>query len=326
MGNIKTEHISEVLDQSLNDIFTNQKNWEEANIVPTGFKDLDNTLKGFQNGELILLAGQPRMGKNIFSAQIGLNLAQKLKIKNDTSDTKEEIVIFISLDYSASMFCQNFLKIKNPLACSSLKLKPDETDSLLQTAVELQTLPIYIASTWNCTSETIAEILFALSKQKKIRLLVINYLELIQKLPNQDSNHIIWELKMLAWSFNVPILVSAQLGRKLKRKNKRPLLKDLHKLKNIALLADKIVFIYREFYYLKRNEPVKRKCETLKHFQKRYIQWNDDIIRKGKTAEIIIAKNSNKPTGTVFLSFDPQQGFFSNCPPHTDTTLSSKQP
>jgi replicative DNA helicase len=115
----------------------------------------------------------------------------------------------------------------------------------------------------------------------------------------QEVTEITTGLKALAKELNVPIIALSQLSRQVEnRDDKRPQLSDLRESGSIEQDADVVMFVYREEYYLKNQEP---KLGT-----EEYIKWEGAMNEVRGKAEVIIAKQRHGPTGTVSLGFEGQ--------------------
>ena len=113
----------------------------------------------------------------------------------------------------------------------------------------------------------------------------------------QEVSEITVGLKALAKELNVPIVALSQLSRQLEnRDDKRPQLADLRESGSIEQDADVVMFVYREEYYLGRQEP---RPNTQEHFD-----WQENMNRVNGIAEVIIGKQRHGPTGTVQLQFE----------------------
>ena len=144
-------------------------------------------------------------------------------------------------------------------------------------------------------SYTINDIYENSHKSKKdIELIIIDYLQLIQfdksKLLSRDNEitEILKKLKILAKELNIPIIITSQLSRKVeKRDDKRPNITDfVHSEHGILTYSDKILFLYRDFYYNEKN--------------------------KSNITDIIVSRNNDGSVGTIKLEWIPEYRIFSN--------------
>ena len=140
-----------------------------------------------------------------------------------------------------------------------------------------------------------------------IKLVLIDYLQLIKPESNRDNrvnelSEITRNLKQLAKEFDLPVISLSQLSRQVEnRDDKRPLLSDLES-GSIEQDADVVMFIYRESYYLQRNEPTRGADETQESYQKKHDSWKDRNEEVFNKAELIVAKQRNGPTGRLIYT------------------------
>jgi replicative DNA helicase len=121
----------------------------------------------------------------------------------------------------------------------------------------------------------------------------------------QEVSEITQGLKAIAKELNIPVIALSQLSRAVEqREDKRPMLSDLRESGAIEQDADIVMFIYREDYYLMRQEP---KAGTEKH-----VEWQKKLSDIHNIVEIIIAKHRNGPIGTVSLFYDTNHSKFKN--------------
>ena len=116
-------------------------------------------------------------------------------------------------------------------------------------------------------------------------------------------------LKALAKELSVPVIALSQLSRQVEqRDDKRPQLSDLRESGSIEQDADAVLFVYRESYYLERQEP----DDAGEKFQ----EWQEKMDRLRNVAEVIISKQRHGPIGKVELHFDSRITKFSNLERH----------
>jgi replicative DNA helicase len=248
--------------------------------IPTGFSNLDQILAGLQQGDLILLASRPSLGKTALS----LNIARHVAVKE-----KLPVGIF-SLEMSREQIVDRLIAAQAGVSLWKLrtgKLSTDEEFGALQEALEvLSEAPIYIDDTPGSTVLRMRAMARRLQAKKGLALLVIDYLQLIQPLNPQESvvqqiTEISRALKGLAKELKIPILAISQLSRAVEhRVDQRPRLSDLRESGSLEQESDVVLFIYRE-------DKVK------------------PTTPRQNIADIIIAKHRNGPVGQVELYFDP---------------------
>jgi replicative DNA helicase len=151
-----------------------------------------------------------------------------------------------------------------------------------------------------------------LKRTEKLGLIVVDYLQLMSPGPGsrndgrvQEISEITRGLKTLAKELDVPVLALSQLSRAVEqRDNKRPQLADLRDSGTIEQDADVVMFIFREEYYLERDQPSQRIDEKEDHFHERYGRWELRRDAVKNKAEVLVAKQRHGPTGNVTLFFE----------------------
>ena len=276
--------------------------------IVSGFTDLDDKLGGLQNSDLIILAGRPSMGKTALATNIAFNAA-----KYFSNEEENASAVMFSLEMSAEQIGLRILAEQAKIPSDKLrKGELNEKDSLeLSNAYqEIHKLNFFFDDSPNLTVSELRSKLRRYKNNYNIKLVLIDYLQLIKPEGNRDNrvnelSEITRNLKQLAKEFDLPVVSLSQLSRQVEnRDDKRPLLSDLRESGSIEQDADVVMFIYRESYYLQRNEPTRGSDETQESYQKKYEAWrnrNEEVFNK---AELIIAKQRNGPTGKVDLYFD----------------------
>jgi len=249
--------------------------------VPTGFSDLDELTAGFQNSDLVIIAGRPGAGKSA----LALNLAENAAIPTGKHD-RVPVAVF-SLEMSKEQLAQRLLCSQGGInlhRVRSGRLTNEDWPRLTTAAGLLNDAPILIDDSPAPTLMEIRAKCRRLRSESRLGLLIIDYLQLIRsstKAENrvQEISQITRGLKSLAKELNVPILALSQLSRAVETRDKtgRPQLSDLRESGSIEQDADLVMFVYREILYNEDAEPNK--------------------------AELLIAKQRNGPTGSVKLTF-----------------------
>jgi replicative DNA helicase len=292
-GQAKT--VDDVLKDSMKRIDLRIHGEQLASGVLTHFTDFDQMSGGLHNGELIILAARPSMGKTAFA----MNIAEHVSMKERAP------VLFVSLEMNA-------IELVDRLLCSVAKVNgsrmrvgtitQDEHKRLLANAAEISLAPLYIDDTPSRTVSEVAAVARRISKQEKLKggqalgLIVIDYLQLLEpdnsKDPRQEQvAKIARRLKMLAREQNVPVLCLSQLNRQAEdSKDHRPRLSHLRESGAIEQDADVVMFVHREEYYRRPEEAAEVAGQ----------------------AQIIIAKQRNGPIGDVDLVWERNYTRFLN--------------
>ena len=266
--------------------------------VPTGYFQIDKMTAGLQPSDLIILAGRPSMGKTAFS----MNLAQHAALVE-----KVGVAIF-SLEMSKEQLTMRLLSSVGRIDSQRIrtgKLHDEDWPKLTRAVGMLSEAPIYIDDTPGISVLEMRSKVRRLASQYPIGMILVDYLQLMQGRGGKNENRtqeisdISRSLKALAKEHDVPVLALSQLNRSLEsRTDKRPMMADLRESGAIEQDADIICFIYRDEVYNK----------------------SEDNPNKG-TAEIIIGKQRNGPTGTVKLTFLKEFTMFENMSNFEDMEL-----
>ena len=276
--------------------------------VVSGFNDLDNMLGGLQNSDLVILAGRPSMGKTALATNIAFNAA-----KFYSSEEEKGSVVMFSLEMSAEQIGLRILAEQSKIPSDKLRkgeLTENDSIALSETYKEIHNLKFFFDDSPNLTVSELRSKLRRYKNNYNIKLVLIDYLQLIKPEGNKDNrvnelSEITRNLKQLAKEFDLPVVSLSQLSRQVEsRDDKRPLLSDLRESGSIEQDADVVMFIYRESYYLQRNEPNRGPDESQESYQKKHDAWKDRNEEVFNKAELIIAKQRNGPTGKVDLYFD----------------------
>lgn len=281
----------EVLTSAMSDIEKRLAGGLAITGVPTGFKDFDSKSAGLQPGGLYILAARPSMGKTAFAINIAQNAAMQENIP----------VLVFSLEMSAEQIVQRMLAAESEVNLKKLfetqRQQNREWEQLKTAARKIESAPVFIDDSSPLTTMELrgrCRRFFAKHGGEK-GLIVIDYLQLMsvgRRIENrtQEVSEISRTLKSIAREFKVPVLALSQLSRDVeKRDKKRPQLSDLRESGAIEQDADMVIFLYREAYYNQENDS------------------------QDATAEAIIAKNRNGPTGKVDLVFLSDYAKFTGC-------------
>jgi replicative DNA helicase len=271
-------HIEELLKESFERITALYESGADVTGVPSGFRDIDRITSGFQEGNLVIVAARPSMGKSA----LGLCMAANLAVR------KEIPVAIFTLEMSKSEVTQRLMCSEAKVESQRLrtgKLAADDWPRLTAACDKLAKAPIYVDDTGSITMMEIRSKARRLkAKRPDLGLIIVDYLQLMTSGTTaenrvQEVSQISRALKVLARDLEVPIIAVSQLSRAVEqRHDKRPILSDLRESGSIEQDADIVAFIYRDEYY------------------------NDESDQQG-LAEVIVAKHRNGPTDTVKLSF-----------------------
>jgi len=286
--------------------------------IATGLRDLDQRMGGFQNSDLIIIAGRPAMGKTSLATNIAFNMAKHYKGERQPDGAIKTvngaIVGFFSLEMSAEQLATRIVAEQSAISSYKIrqgKITENEFYRLSDVAAEIEKMPLYIDQTGGISIAQLVARARRLKRQRGLDVLFIDYLQLLsgsnKKGDNrvQEVTEITTGLKALAKELNVPVIALSQLSRGVEsRDDKRPQLQDLRESGSIEQDADVVMFVFREEYYVKNREP---KPGTEDHFK-----WQAEMDAIHGKAELIIGKQRHGPTGTVQLQFDAEVTRFSD--------------
>lgn len=278
--------IKDILVDSFSELQELYNNKKHITGVSSGFIDIDNKTAGFHEGQLILLAARPAMGKTA----LALNIATNAAVNNNTP------VLVFSLEMSAKECANRILfsqAMVNGSNASKGQIEDEEWGKLAVASGELsESSGIYIDDSATSITE-IRTKSRKLKMEKQIGLVVVDYLQLIRGTGKatgreQEIAEISRSLKLLAKELEIPVLALSQLSRAPEARNDhRPMLQDLRESGSIEQDADIVMFIYRDDYYNQDAPPT-------------------------NIAEILISKNRSGPVGKAELLWMPDYTKFVN--------------
>ncbi len=268
--------------------------------VPTGFPKLDEMTGGFQNSDLIIVAGRPSQGKTAFALSVARNAALH-------KEKKTAVAIF-SLEMSEQQLVIRLLSSEAKVNAHLLrtgKLDNSEWAKLSRNAGRLSEAKVFIDDSASLSILELRAKARRLKAEHNIGLVIVDYLQLVQGPKNAESREreistISRSLKALAKELNVPVVALSQLNRAVEsRTDRQPMLADLRESGAIEQDADVVMFVHR---------PETYKIATI---------TDDDLgqIPSEGIAEIIIGKQRNGPTGIVRLAFKKEYAGFERLAP-----------
>lgn len=211
--------------------------------VKCGFGQLDRVLDGLNNGDLIILAARPGMGKTTLAIQISANVAEQ-----------NIPVLYLSAGGKSAYLCaKRLLTTKVPN-----ELQRDDY-GCAETVSVLLSLPLYID---NC-SLTLKQIVHQAESGNGIWRLII--VDCLQQLYHEPAE-VIRTLKQLAVKLDVPLLLCSQLTREPEyRAEHRPRLSDIKHFERVVKYADSVLLLYREAYYDCEADPARAEIIVAKN-------------------------------------------------------------
>ncbi|MBI1216128.1 MAG: replicative DNA helicase [Alphaproteobacteria bacterium] len=288
--------------------------------VTTGLLDIDKKLGGLQKSDLLILAGRPSMGKTSLATNIAFNAARAYL---ESGGSEGAVVGFFSLEMSAEQLATRILADLTSVGSDKIRrgeLKDTDFHKFVEASQQLSQAPLFIDDTAALTIGAIRTRARRMKRQHNLGMIVIDYLQLChgsgggrQENRVLEISEITRGLKSIAKELEIPVLALSQLSRAVEqRDNKRPQLSDLRESGSIEQDADVVMFVYREEYYLSRDEPGRGVSEAEDKFNERYTDWQQRLEETHNVAECIIAKQRHGPIGTVKLHFNGEFTRFTN--------------
>ena len=256
--------------------------------IPTGFTDLDYTLAGLQRTDLILIAARPSVGKTAFA----LNIAQNAAVRNNFATA------IFSLEMSKEQLTNRLLSMEGRIDANNLRtgtLNDQEWDKLADAGRAIAQSKLILDDTPGISVNELRTKCRKYKLEHDLKLVIIDYLQLMSGNANrknenrqQEVSEISRSLKALARELECPVIALSQLSRAVEsRTDHHPMLSDLRESGAIEQDADVVMFLYNEDKY-KTDEPPKN------------------------IMEVIVAKQRNGPTRSVYLAWQPNFARFAN--------------
>lgn len=276
-----------ILAESFDRLDDLHKDKDKIRGVPTGYKDLDSMLAGFQKSDLVILAARPSMGKTA----LALNFAHNIAVQSN------EAVLVFSLEMSKEQLVDRLLSMESGVDAWALRtgnLTDADFEKIGQAMGTLSEAQIFIDDSPGITVSDFRTKARREAHKRPLGLIIVDYLQLMSggnRFGNdgnrvQEISEISRGLKGVARELNVPILALSQLSRSVESRSPQiPQLADLRESGSIEQDADVVAFIYREEWY------------------------NPETDRK-KITDILVKKHRNGPTGGVELYFDTDKQRF----------------
>ena len=254
--------------------------------VPSGLLDLDDMTSGFQDGDLIIVAGRPGMGKTALALSMLRNAALEAEIG----------VGMFSLEMANHQLAMRLLCAEARVDSHFVrtgKLPAKLWKNLGISAGDLENAPIFLDDTPALSVLELRAKARRLKAEHNIGMIIVDYLQLMQgpkgvESRQQEISVISRSLKALAKELSIPVIALSQLSRAVEqRADRKPQLSDLRESGAIEQDADVVIFLYRPWIYSQEDED------------------------EGK-AEVIVAKQRNGPTGSLKATFISKYARFEN--------------
>ena len=282
--------IAEVLKSAHDNLELMSQNHSPVTGLSTGFQDLDRATAGLHEGELIIIAARPGMGKTAFALNLATNAAMT---------TKKSIAIF-NLEMSAEMLVNRMISNVGQIENDKLKtgmLNDNDWKRYTEAMSELSETNIYIEDDASVTAPEIkAKCRRLASNPNGLGLVIIDYLQLVTTGGRVESrqvevSEISLAFKTMAMELKVPVIALAQLSRNAERReSNQPRLADLRESGSIEQDADLVMFLNRQDYFETKTQ------ESTKN----------NIV----PVDVIIAKHRRGSTGLFQMVFELNKSSF----------------
>ena len=266
--------IGEILPEVVSEIHARIERGHEVDGLKTGFTDLDRMLGGMKNGDLVIVAARPSMGKTA----LALNIAENVALSGKTS-------LVFSLEMGSRQLAVRAMASIGRIPMQKIHsptMSEDDLDKIQTAATRLKTARLLIDESSTLTPAQMAARARQVKRRHGLDLVVIDYLQLMVgdgASRNEEVSQISRAMKLMARELDVPVVLLSQLSRKPEeRPDKRPILSDLRDSGSIEQDADVVLMLYRDDYY------------------------HPETPHRGVT-EALIRKNRQGPTGMVPLVF-----------------------
>ena len=295
--NVKKDyvHVSPLIKEASQIMMAASKNNGDVTGISTGYKRLDELTSGWQNSDLVIIAGRPAMGKTAFALSMAKNIAADQNVP----------MAFFSLEMSGVQLVNRL--IANNCEIEGMKilngsLNAEEWERFDKRIQHLIDAPLYIDDTPGLSVFELRTKAMRLVREHKVQLIMVDYLQLMNangmrfNSRQEEVSTISRSLKILAKELNIPVIALSQLNRGLEARTgadgKRPMLSDLRESGAIEQDADMVIFVHRPEKFGLTQGPN-----------------GEDYLGK---AEIIIAKHRKGATDTVLLDFKGEYTRFEN--------------
>jgi replicative DNA helicase len=284
--NKQFETIKELVDKAVLEIKENANKKDGLTGVPSSFTELDSITGGWQKATLNIIAARPGHGKTAFALALARNAAVDWNIPT----------VFFSLEMDAVQLVMRLVSMETELESQNLKkgnLQMHEWTQLNKKVNALYESPLYIDDTPGLSISQFRAKTRRLKHEKNIQLIIIDYLQLMtvaeesKMVREQVISSISRTLKLVSKELQIPIIALAQVSRDMEKRGgtggHKPMLSDLRESGAIEQDADMVMFVFRKEMF--------------------GMEFEEDGTPTKGTADIVIAKHRNGPTGDVRLKY-----------------------
>jgi replicative DNA helicase len=301
-------------DISMQSIYDAHQHQRGVVGLSTGLARLDDTMNGLQDSDLIVIAGRPGMGKTALATGISVAVARNLQ-EEAAAGGRGGVVGIFSLEMSSEQLKHRVVSDMASVVGSKLAkglATQEEIQAFHDAERELRNLPLKIDDRGGLTIAQIKMRARNLHRRSGLRLLVIDYLQLLSGTKTgrdfnrtQEVTEITTGLKALAKELKIPVIALSQLSRDVeKRDDKRPQMSDLRESGSIEQDADAVLLVFREEYYHRNLKP--------REDGERLAEWARKMEKIRGLAEVNVTKNRHGGDGIVELGWIGEFTRFTN--------------
>lgn len=270
----------------------------------TGITALDKKIGGLVRGDLVVLAGFTSMGKTSLGQQISWYAA-----------SREQPVYAATMEMLAEQYTMRHVAQFARVSAQKIEfgqITEEEMMRVMAAQEQFLNVPIYVDGAPKLRVSQIRSRARRVARRgKKLRGIMVDHLHFIEgENPRAEATErieqITRDLKAMALELDCWVLLISHLNREVKnRPNKRPIMSDLHGSSAIEKNADVVLFVHRDEYWLRQNEPDQSEPDA-------YAKWMKECEQAAGKAELIVAKRRRGPTGTAFVRYDSELTYFSD--------------
>lgn len=289
--------LKDVLVRTVHEIEEAKNKKDDLTGIPTGYTDLDKLTSGWQKTDLIILAARPAVGKTAFCLNLAMNASMH--------SAGPYPVAFFSLEMGAGQLVKRMLSAVTEVSMEAItkgRMQEHEFVQMTQRMNKLASAPIFLDDQAALNIFELRAKARRLKQKHDIKLIIIDYLQLMQGSVNNGGNReqeiskISRDLKALAKELEIPIIALSQLNRSVesRKESKVPQLSDLRESGAIEQDADMVMFLYRPEYYGINNDEMGQPIEGETH--------------------VSVAKHRNGSTDTIKVRFIKEYQKFVDMP------------
>ena len=285
--------------------------------LSTGLPAIDKLTMGLRDGNFIILAGRPGMGKTT----LAMTIAYKLSLAHSENPEEGAPIGVFSKEMTGEELIQRLAAQATSISLDSILLGEYHNDTEAHRAFdavrEIGKLPLYIDDSAGLTTQAIRSRARTMIRKHGVKMIIIDHMGRIRPdnpkaSATEQTSQIALDLKNIAKDLGIPVVAICQLSRGVEqRDDKRPTLSDLRQSGRIEEEADVVLMVYRAEYYLQKEEPVQGK-EGGEKFAERLQNWSDQLEASRGKAQVIAEKMRQGRPGVAYLGFEGKYSRFIN--------------